>query len=324
MYNKFAKAVSIAILLFTIPNSVLAFDVDGLFKNLIKYSYPEVKVIQKDEEDTDNNDTINENNTTTDDNEEATNNQFVNVYVGKENIPTANTEDSNGVILDSNVYSSNLRVTNNKPQVLIYHSHSCETYSDSPKGNYHSEDKEHSVMSVGCLLTNNLSNLGWGVVHSTTFHDSPTYNNSYSKSSQTIKSVMNQYSDVNITIDLHRDGLNIANETTKNKIHNKYTATINGEKVAKFFFVVGARNDDVAKVQNLANELTKYAKQKYPDLIMPVVVKPYGRFNQSICDNALLVEVGSNGTTTEEAQASAKYLAEILDGYFKEQNLKNN
>ena len=60
------------------------------------------------------------------------------------------------------------------------------------------------------------------------------------------------------------------------------------------------------------------------DLIMPVVMKPYGRFNQSICDNALLVEVGSNGTTSAEAQASAKYLAEILDGYFKEQDIKNN
>ena len=157
-------------------------------------------------------------------------------------------------------------------------------------------------MSVGCLLTNQLSNLGWGVVHSTTFHDSPTYNNSYARSAETIKSVMNQYNDVNITIDLHRDGLNIANQAVKNNIHNKYTTTINGEKVAKFFFVVGARNDDVEKVQKLADGLTEYAKKKYPDLIMPVVLKPYGRFNQSISDNAILVEVGSNGTTSAEAQ----------------------
>ncbi|MBU5336477.1 stage II sporulation protein P [Intestinibacter bartlettii] len=320
MYNKFAKAISIAILLFIIPNNSLAFDTNGLFKNLIKYSYPEVKVIQKDEVDK----STNKDNETTSNSDKTTSNQFVNVYVGKENIPTAKSEDSEGITLESSVYSSNMRVTNNKPQILIYHSHSCETYSDSPEGNYHSEDKDHSVMSVGCLLTNQLSNLGWGVVHSTTYHDSPTYNNSYSRSSETIKSVMNQYSDVNITIDLHRDGLNIADEATKNNIHKKYTTTVNGEKVAKFFFVVGARNDDVTKVQNLANGLTKYAKEKYPDLIMPVVVKPYGRFNQSICDNALLVEVGSNGTTTAEAQASAKYLAEILDGYFKEQNIKYN
>lgn len=317
MYNKFAKAVSIAILLFTIPSSILALDRNGLFKNLIKYSYPEVKVIEKDEENEDKNDTTTNNN-------KAKSNQFVNLYVGEDNIPVAKTTSSSNITLDSSIYNSKLRVTNNKPQILIYHSHSCETYSDSPKGNYHSEDKDHSVMSVGCLLTNQLSDLGWGVIHSTTFHDSPTYNNSYSRSAETIKSVMNQYNDVDITIDLHRDGLNIPNEAVKNNIHDKYTTTINGEKVAKFFFVVGARNDDVKKVQNLANGLTKYAKQKYPDLIMPVVLKPYGRFNQSICDNAILVEVGSNGTTTAEAQASAKYIAQILDGYFKEQNLKNN
>lgn len=317
MYNKFAKAVSIAILLFTIPSSILALDKNGLFKNLIKYSYPEVKVIEKDEENEDKNHTTTNNN-------KAKSNQFVNLYVGEDNIPVAKTTSSSNITLDSSIYNSKLRVTNNKPQILIYHSHSCETYSDSPKGNYHSEDKDHSVMSVGCLLTNQLSDLGWGVIHSTTFHDSPTYNNSYSRSAETIKSVMNQYNDVDITIDLHRDGLNIPNEAVKNNIHDKYTTTINGEKVAKFFFVVGARNDDVKKVQNLANGLTKYAKQKYPDLIMPVVLKPYGRFNQSICDNAILVEVGSNGTTTAEAQASAKYIAQILDGYFKEQNLKNN
>ena len=76
---------------------------------------------------------------------------------------------------------------------------------------------------------------------------------------------MNQYDDVDITIDLHRDGLNISNETVKNNIHNKYTTTINGERVAKFFFVVGARNDDVTKVKKLADSLTQYAKKKYPD-----------------------------------------------------------
>ena len=52
MYNKFAKVVSIAILLFTIPNNTLALNKDGLFTNLIRYSYPEVKVIEKDDTDT--------------------------------------------------------------------------------------------------------------------------------------------------------------------------------------------------------------------------------------------------------------------------------
>ena len=317
MYNKFAKVISIAILLFTIPSTTLGLDKNGLFKNLIKYSYPEVKVIEKDEQNTDKSDQSNKEDTTTNNNK-ATNNQFVNVYVGEDNIPVAKTTNSNGITLDSSVYNSKLRVTNNKPQILIYHSHSCETYSDSPKGNYHSEDKDHSVMSVGCLLTNQLSNLGWGVVHSTTFHDSPTYNNSYARSAETIKSVMNQYNDVNITIDLHRDGLNIANQATKNNIHNKYTTTINGEKVAKFFFVVGMKNTNVDEVQELAEDITKFAQSKYPELVLPIVKKQYGKFNQYMAQNHMLIEVGSNGTSSEEAKASAKYIAEILDEYFKQ------
>ena len=304
MYSKFAKIISIAICIFIIPNSISAIDKSSLLNNLIKYSYPEIKVLD------DNDDDIQQKNV-------KNTKQYVNVYIGEENIPTISNQDNTDINLESAVYRQNSRVTSDKPQILIYHSHSCETYSDSPEGNYHSEDKEHSVMSVGCLLTNHLSDLGWGVVHSTTYHDSPTYNNSYIRSAETIKSVMDKYDSVKVTIDLHRDGLNISNQRIKEDVHNKYTTTINGQRVAKFFFVVGARNSNLAEVKSLADGITAYANKKYPDLIMPVVIKPYGRFNQSMSQNALLVEVGSNGTTTEEAQASAKYLAEVLDGYFK-------
>ena len=199
MYSKFAKIISIAICIFIIPNSISAIDKSSLLNNLIKYSYPEIKVLD------DNDDDIQQKNV-------KNTKQYVNVYIGEENIPTISNQDNTDINLESAVYRQNSRVTSDKPQILIYHSHSCETYSDSPEGNYHSEDKEHSVMSVGCLLTNHLSDLGWGVVHSTTYHDSPTYNNSYIRSAETIKSVMDKYDSVKVTIDLHRDGLNISNQ----------------------------------------------------------------------------------------------------------------
>lgn len=295
----------IAIVVFVVPMSIYGYDKHDLLSSLISYSYPEVKVIENKE------DGQTEEKDIKDD-------QYINIYVGKENIPT---EDTKEVALNTSLYKDDLRITKNNPKILIYHSHSCETYSNSPAGNYHSDDKENSVMSVGALLTNELSNLGWGVVHSTKYHDSPTYNKAYIRSSQTIENAMNTYDSIKLTVDLHRDGLNIYNESTKSNLHDKYTTTIDGKRVAKFFFVVGARNYDLNNVKGLADGITEYAKGKYPDLIMPVVMKPYGRFNQSICENALLVEVGSNATTTSEAQASVKYLAEILDGYFKENNL---
>ena len=48
--------------------------------------------------------------------------------------------------------------------MLIYHSHAGETYSDSPEGNYHSQNnKDKSVVEVGTLLTEQLSQKGWGI-----------------------------------------------------------------------------------------------------------------------------------------------------------------
>ena len=71
--------------------------------------------------------------------------------------------------------------------MLIYHTHSSETYSDSSKNNYHSTDIENSVMSVGSVLTTELSEKGWGVIHSTKYNDL-AYNEAYATSGKTVPS----------------------------------------------------------------------------------------------------------------------------------------
>ena len=53
-------------------------------------------------------------------------------------------------------------------------------------------------------------------------------------------------------------------------------------------------------------------------MVCPVVVKPYGRFNQYMADNGLLIEIGNNATSTKESQGICKYLAEILDEYYSD------
>ena len=204
-------------------------------------------------------------------------------------------------------------MTSANPRLLIYHTHSCETYSNSPTGNYHSNDPENSVIKIGNLLTTQLTNKGWGVVHNTTIHDNPSYNNSYSNSLKTVKSMLSTYNSVDIAIDLHRDAsTNVTEETNKN-----YTTTINGEKVAKICFVVGMKNQNVDEVMKIATDLTNLANEKYPGIAKPVVKKSYGRYNQYMAKNGILIEVGSNAVSVEEASASTKYIADILDSYFK-------
>ena len=123
--------------------------------------------------------------------------------------------------------------------------------------------------------------------------------------------MLNTHKSINIAIDLHRDGRDLKTDADIQKEHERMSTTYKGEKVAKFFFVVGMR-------KSLAEDITKFAKTKYPELVLSVVEKPVGKFNQYMAQNHMLIEVGSNGTSSEEAKASAKYIAEILDEYFKQ------
>ena len=318
------KAIKIGFLIVCIlPTISQALDKDYILKYLVKSSYPEVKVIEGDddknnEENSETTDNIKSNTTDSNDsNKSDSDDEYVNVYVGEEKKPETKEEQETketSNILSTN-YTNDIRLTKDNPQILIYHTHSSETYSDSPKNNYHSKDIQNSVMSVGDTLTTELSQKGWGVVHNIKYNDL-SYNESYATSSKTIQSMLSKYNSIKVAIDLHRDGQTITNEQTKKNVHDQYTTTINGETVAKFFLVVGQRNQNVGELKRQAQEITDLAEKKYPGLVCPVVTKQYGRFNQYMSDNGLLIEIGNNATSTKEAKATCKYVAEILDEYY--------
>lgn len=322
MLKKRIKSIMIACVLFcTLPMTAYSMEKDDFLKMLVNSSYPEIKEEEKEQE------SKNTKDKNTDEKKEEK--DFIKVHIGEENIPKIdnNKEKNKNEIstLNSSKYQNEVRVTKENPRILLYHSHAGETYSDSSEGNYHSKtNKEKSVLSVGNLITEELDKRGWGVVHNTTYNDYPEFNKSYQKSLETIQSMINKYKTIDIAVDLHRDGRTLIDTNTNkvipealNKEHERMTTTIDGEKVAKFFFVVGKRNPNYEQVKALADDITAFAQKKYPNLVGDVTVKPAGRFNQFVAKNHMLIEVGSNGTTSDEAKASAKYVAEILDEYFK-------
>lgn len=323
MLKRRIKSIIIGCVLFyTLPMRVYSIEKSDFLKMLVNSSYPEIKQeqekVSKNVEDK-----------STDENKEEK--DFIKIHIGEENIPKIDnkkdeSKNKNDVsTLNSSQYQNEVRVTKENPRILLYHSHAGETYSDSPEGNYHSQtNKEKSVLAVGNLITDELDKRGWGVVHNTTYNDYPKFNKSYQKSLETIQSMINKYKTIDIAVDLHRDGRTLI-DTNTNKVipeavkkeHERMTTIIDGEKVAKFFFVVGKRNPNYEQVKALADDITAFAQKKYPNLVGDVTVKPAGRFNQFVAKNHMLIEVGSNGTTSDEAKASAKYVAEILDEYFK-------
>ena len=318
MLRKAKKIISIAcILTFVLPIISYSIDKEEFLKFLIESSYPEAS--------TNNDNSKEEKDKKEKDKEDKTANNkekdYIKVHIGEENVPTLNNKSDNkeNISVASSEYKNDIRLTKEDPTMLIYHSHAGETYSDSPEGNYHSQNnRDKSVLEVGTLLTEQLSQKGWGVAHSTKYHDYPDFTKSYASSLETVKSMLNNHKNINIAIDLHRDGRDLNTDADMQKENERMTTTYNGEKVAKFFFVVGMKNTNVDEVQELAEDITKFAQSKYPELVLPIVKKQYGKFNQYMAKNHMLIEIGSNGTSSDEAKASVKYVAEILDEYFKQ------
>ena len=295
---------------------------DEFLKFLINTSYPETKVDtpkSENEKGARKIDNESENKSTNKDDE------FVKMYVGEENVPkvddSSNNEKTTEAASTSSKYVDNVLVTKDQPQILIYHTHGGETYVNSPTGNYHSYDKENATLEIGALLTQELAKRGRSVVHNTTYHDMPEFTGAYSRSLKTIETMQEKYKSIDVIIDLHRDGRDITTEKAKKDFHDACTTKINGENVAKFLFVVGEKSENYSSNLQLAKEITAFAESKYPGITRPVVKKPKAKFNQYKSDKPLLLEVGGNANTIEEAQASVKYIAEVIDEFLKEKGM---
>ena len=100
----------------------------------------------------------------------------------------------------------------NKEDIIIYHTHTCESYTPTEannyvaSGNFRTIDLNYSVARVGTELTNNLLSLGFNVNHNTTYHDYPAYTGSYTRSLSTIKEMLSKNNSlVNFSV-LRNDG----------------------------------------------------------------------------------------------------------------------
>lgn len=197
-----------------------------------------------------------------------------------------------------------------KPAVLIYHTHATESYQPVSVGNFHSVDKEGTVRQVGDAMAKRLEDLGYAVIHDETIHDNPSYNQSYSRSLETAKAYVNKYPDLKLVVDLHRDAAGYAGSVGK-------TAVIDGKTVATYGYVIGQGNPNVAQLTQTVSDLNQAAETIYPGFTGKVIEKAY-KFNQYISDHHVLIEVGNNENTIEQAKLTGRYLADIIAAYLKD------
>jgi stage II sporulation protein P len=205
------------------------------------------------------------------------------------------------------------------PIVLIYHTHTTESYNPSPKfqykpsdSSYHCSDLEFSVVRVGRELKEQLEKeFKIPVIHDTTVHDEPSYMMSYANSMKTFEKNIQNHDSIKIALDIHRD----APFLDKQKSKQETTFVADGQKAARVMLVVGTdklfEHPNWKKNYAFALKIQEKMEELYPGMARRVDVREE-RFNQHLVDKALLVEIGSYGNTMEEALLTAKYFARVI------------
>lgn len=199
-------------------------------------------------------------------------------------------------------------------QILIYHTHSSsEMFADSRP-----DVLEDTPIGLGDTLTELLEGYGYRVYHDRTVYDridgKVDRNYAYTASGEGIDRILAEHPEIEVVIDLHRDGLN----------ENTHLVTnINGKPTAKIMFFNGVSrtvaNGELEylanpnRQANLAFSLQLYLEgtADYPDFLRRTYIKGY-QYNLDRRPKATLIEVGGQTNTLEEARNAMEPLAYIL------------
>ena len=209
------------------------------------------------------------------------------------------------------VSSQALPLSNGK-RVLIYHTHTHEAYqmtdqeAYTPLENWRTDDSSHNIVRVGDELTAELEKRGFEVVHDVTDFEQDDLSTSYSRSLEALLQRTDE--DYDLIIDLHRDAYVEGAQLT---------CSYAGRKSANLMVLIGKGDSFQEKPHfqenyALACALTEKINGLCPGLGREVMVKT-GRYNQHFSDHSLLIEVGSNGNTLEEALSSMPILADAIE-----------
>ena len=244
--------------------------------------------------------------------EVITNNPIADAYTKKYKSVKIKNETSFD-LSDEDLNPDKLKI--DKSNIIIFHTHTCESYTSSkeytytPTGKFRTTDLKFSVARVGDELTKCLTKYNFNVIHDKTYHDYPSYNGSYSRSLTTVSKILKS-TKADIIIDLHRDAIGS---------YSSYAPTvkIGDEECAQIMFVIGTdggklRHSNWKSNLQFAIKLQEKANKEYPGLFKPIILRN-SRYNQHLSKAACIIEVGSTGNKLEQCLNSMKYLSKILN-----------
>ncbi|MCO7137561.1 stage II sporulation protein P [[Clostridium] leptum] len=203
------------------------------------------------------------------------------------------------------------------PKVLIMHTHTTEGYELFDRGYYdksysiRTTDATQSVVRVGDEIQKALEAQGIGVIHDTTVHDYPAYNGSYGRSADTVKAQLEKNPSIQVVLDIHRDGI-----TREDGTRVKPTVEIDGKKAAQVMIIAGCESESVSHPDwelnlRLAMRLQQNLATNFPDLARPLKFMN-ANYNQNLTHGSILIEMGSEANTLDEAMYSGQMVGQAL------------
>lgn len=212
-----------------------------------------------------------------------------------------------------------------EPSVLIFHTHTTERYQILDRDFYatgytsRSEDPKQNVVRVGDAVCEQLEKAGVKVIHDTNIYDKK-YNGAYNRSRAQIEKYLKKYPSIQIVLDIHRDAIELNNGT---KI--KPVAEIKGKKCAQIMIISGCQEkgngitgfSDWRYNLVFAVQLQNKMESLFPGLTRPLYFCPR-KYNMDMTHCSLLIEIGSDANTLEEAVYSGKCLGVSLAGLIKD------
>lgn len=200
-----------------------------------------------------------------------------------------------------------------KPQILIYHTHSQEEFKDS------TSDPDTTIIGVGNRLAEVLEKqYGYNVIHDTSTYDivygKLDRNEAYDQSRAGVKEILKKYPSITLCLDIHRDGVGD---------NTRLITEVNGKKTAQIMLFNGMSrfktSGDIDYLYNpyrfeslaLTLQMKLKAEEFYPGFTRRNYVNAY-QYNLDICRQCMLIEVGAQTNTYQEAKNAAEPMAVLI------------
>lgn len=211
-----------------------------------------------------------------------------------------------------------INTANEGPKVLIFHTHSQETFVDSDG------DPSTSIVGVGRYLTE-LLNDKYGIQ---TLHHEGVYDlingkldrsEAYELAKPEIEQILKDNPSIEVVIDLHRDGVGDSTHLVTD---------INGKPTAQIMFFNGLcrtrANGELSGMGNpyiqdnlaFSMQMKIAAEKAYPGFTRRNYLKGY-KYNMDLMPKMLLIEAGAQTNTLQEMKNAMEPLAEILSQVIK-------